>query len=88
MDTVMLQFKHQGAAPSVGEIRRLFDLRSNEIDADFGVIATDPAAQLYTVLVAADVADRVAAALADRPEDPAEGVFSNPRVETCGPPRS
>ena len=86
MQTVMLQFKHQGSAPSVDEVRRMFDLNTDEIDTQFGVIATDPTEGIYTVLVAAKVSKRVEAVLATRPRDPAEGIFANPRIEPFGPP--
>ena len=86
METVMLQFKHQGSTPSVDEVRRLFNLSADEIDSQFGIIATDPAEGIYTVLVAAGASDRIEVVLASRPRDPAEGIFSNPRIEPFGPP--
>ena len=81
MQTVMLQFKHQGSAPSVDEVRQLFDLGTDDIDTQFGVIATDPAEGLYTILIDAQTSERVEAVLATRPHDPAEGIFANPRIE-------
>jgi hypothetical protein len=86
MQTLMLQFKCQGSAPSVDEVCRLFNLAVDEIDPQFGVIATDPAEGVYTVLVATEARERVEAVLATRPSDPAEGVFANPRIEPFGPP--
>lgn len=86
MQTVMLQFKHQGKAPSIDEVRRLFNLGVDEIDPQFGVIATDSAKGVYTVLVAAKASERIKAVLATRPHDPVEGIFANPRIEPFGPP--
>jgi hypothetical protein len=86
MQNVMLQFKHQGPAPFIDEVRRLFNLQVNEIDTQFGVIPTDPAEGIYTVLVAAKASERVKAVLASRPRNPAEGIFANPRIEPFGPP--
>jgi len=86
METVMLQFKHQGSVPSVDEICRLFDLKTDEVDTQFGVIATDADEGIYTVLVAAKASKRVEAMLVARPRDPAEGIFANPRIEPFGPP--
>ena len=63
MQTVMLQFKHQGPAPLIDEVSRLFNLQVNEIDTQFGVIPTDPAEGIYTVLVAAKASERVKAVL-------------------------
>ncbi|MDX1998048.1 MAG: hypothetical protein SF066_10050 [Thermoanaerobaculia bacterium] len=86
MDSLMLQFRHRGPTPGVDEVRRLFDLKEAELDPDFGIIATDPGAGLYTVLVAESASERVSAVLATRPPDPAEGLFGNPRIEPVGPP--
>ena len=88
MDTMLLQFKHQGAAPSMDEVRRLFSLQTGEIDTAYGVIATDPSQGLYTVLVDAKARGRVDAALAKRPRDAAEGLFANPRIQPFGPPEN
>ena len=86
MQSVMFQFKHQGLAPSLGDVCRLFNIKSDEIDAEFGVIATDPNNGIYTVLIDAKASERVESVLATRPKDPAEGIFSNPRIEPFGPP--
>jgi hypothetical protein len=86
MESVMLQFRYPGHAPSLADVARLFNLKANEIDAEFGVIATDPIEGLYTVLIDARARKRVEAVLATRPHDPAEGIFANPRIEPFGPP--
>jgi hypothetical protein len=82
----MLQFKHKGPAPSADEVRRLFHLEADEIDAQFGIIATDPTEGLYTVLVDAKAKKRIETMLETRPRDPAEGIFANPRIEPFGTP--
>ena len=81
----MLQFLHQGSEPSLEDVCQLFNLSADEIDTEFGVIATDPFEGLYTVLVEANASDRIEAVLATRPQNPAEGIFSNPRIEPMGP---
>jgi hypothetical protein len=86
MDTVMLQFKHEGAPPSIDDVRRLFNLAGDEIDETFGVVPIDPAENLYAVLVSNNVRDRVEAVLNTRSRTAAEGVFANPRIEPFGPP--
>jgi hypothetical protein len=86
MEKVMFQFRHRGSAPTPARLCKLFDLKLNEIDPVFGVIATDPVDDLYTVLIDARATGRVESALASRPADPAEGVFANPRIEPLGPP--
>jgi len=87
MDTVMLQFRHPGEPPTLDEVRRLFALLPDEIDSGFGVIATDPAASLYVVLVPTRVEARVRAVLATRPPDPAEALFANPKIDVFAPPQ-
>jgi hypothetical protein len=87
VDKVMLQFRHAGPAPSTAEAAALLDLRLEEIDPDFGVVTTDPAAGLHTVLIDPAAAARAQARLTARGAGPEEGVFANPRVEPMGPPR-
>jgi hypothetical protein len=77
----MLQFHHEGGTPTLAEAMTLFGLAAGELDVSFGVIATDPDAGLYTVLVADAAAPRVQAALARRPAREAEGLYGNPRIE-------
>lgn len=84
----MLQFKHTGNPPSMEYVRDLFKLEPDEIDANFGVISTDPANSLYTVLVATSAVARIETVLRSRPQDPAEGIFGNVRVEPFGPPQA
>lgn len=81
---VMLQFHHPGQAPTLDAAAALFGLAAAQVDAAFGVIATDPDAALYTVLVADDAVAAVQQALARRPPHPAEGVFSNPGIAPLG----
>lgn len=86
METVMLQFKHEGGVPSIDEAARLFNLDVSEIDADFGVIATDPENDFYTILVDAQASQRANEALAKRSGDAGEGLFANPPIDPFGPP--
>jgi len=86
MQTLLLQFKHHGSVPSVDEVCRMFNLDVNEIDPQFGVIATNPTEDIYTVLVAVKASERVKNVLATRPNNPAEGIFANPRIEPFGLP--
>jgi len=81
----LLQFRHDGDAPTLADVLSAFALDAPDVDAGYGVVATDPAAGLYVVRVAARAADKLRAALAARPPDPAEGVFADPRIEPTGP---
>ena len=82
----MLQFHHPGDPPTLDDVRAAFGLDEADIDAEFGVVATDPAADLYVVRVAEGARASIDAALARRPKHPAEGLFADPRVEPFGPP--
>lgn len=86
MPGMMVQFRHDGPAPSLAEAARLLGVEASKLDPEFGVVATDPDAGLYTVLVDPEVADAVRKRLAERGAGEAEGVFSNPRIEPFGPP--
>jgi hypothetical protein len=82
LDKLILQFRHSGSAtPSVDEVARIFGIKPEDLDSDYGVIATDPSARLYTVLVNTSTEPKIKAALAQRPKYPDEGLFGNPRVE-------
>jgi hypothetical protein len=84
MNGVLFQFRHPGGAPTLEQVRAEYGLNPNEVDATFGVIATDTADHLYTVLVDATATARIEARLRATGQngDPAVGVFSNPRVES------
>lgn len=62
----------------------MFNLDISELDTQFGVIPTDPAQGLYTIRIDAKASVQVEKALASRPPDPAEGIFSNPQIDTFG----
>lgn len=81
----MLQFHHPGDPPSLDEVRLAFGLDEADVDAEYGVVATDPADGLYVVRVADVARASIDAALGRRPKHPAEGLFGDPRVEPMGP---
>lgn len=82
---MILQFRHRGKAPTLDEVRALFGLQPDEVDADFGVVATDPADGLYVIRVDERAAAKLRVALAARPDDPAEGLFADPPIEPFHP---
>ena len=77
----LLQFVHPGGAPSLDGVLAAFALDPGDVDAEYGVVATDPAASLYVVRVDERASDRLRAALARRPAQPGEGLFGDARVE-------
>jgi hypothetical protein len=84
----MLQFHHAGGKPALEQVLELFGLTAGDLDEGYGVAATDPNAGVYVVLIRPDAVQKAQARLAQRPKHPLEGIFSNPRIEPTGPPRS
>jgi hypothetical protein len=82
----LLQFHHPGGVPQLDDVLSAFGLDRADVDAEFGVVATDPRADLFVVRVSDHALDTVRAALALRPARPGEGLFGDPRVEPTGPP--
>jgi hypothetical protein len=68
------------AQASLEAVQKKYGLDRSEIDPDFGVVAIDPDHGKYAVMVEAGAAGR----LTEAPE--VQGPFSNPRIETMGPP--
>jgi hypothetical protein len=83
---VLVQFQHAGPTPSAEDVRQMFNLDDDEMDSQFGVIATDPKEGIYAVRVADQASKRVESVLATRPRNAAEGIFSDPKIEPFGPP--
>ena len=88
MAHIMMQFRQKGKSPTLEEVRTMFGLHANEVDADFGVQQTDTQDGLFTILVDEAATERIREKLAAMGADaiPAVGVFSNPRIEPFGPP--
>lgn len=87
-DYVLVQIRLEPAAASLGDAAARLGVPVADIDPDYGLVPTDPAAGLYALMLRAGRADAAAARLAGG--DPAEGVFANPRIEPMdpsGPPR-
>ncbi|HMG47367.1 MAG TPA: hypothetical protein VK614_07905 [Allosphingosinicella sp.] len=86
MDGVMIQLSLPDGKPTLAEAAATVGLDIAELDPEFGVIATDPDAGLYTIKVQADAAERAREALAARGVGGVEGIFSNPKIAPFGPP--
>jgi len=84
MAKAVVQFHFPTPNPTIEQAAGRLGIAPSEIDAEFGVIETDPVAGHYTVLLDAAAAARAAEALKGS-ADPAEGVFSNPEQELLGP---
>lgn len=78
----LLQFRHEGGMPAMADVLQAFALDAGDVDAEYGVVATDPADDLYVVRIDARAAAKLRAAPSS---DRAEGVFGDPRIEPVGP---
>lgn len=79
----LFQFRAEGPAPSTADVAARFRLGPDDLDAGYGVVATDPADHLYVTLVRASAVDRLRRELHERGDDadPAVGVFADGPVE-------
>ena len=72
-------------APSDAELSKVcakLGLGASEIDSNFGVVTLNAAEHLYAILVDEAVANRIEGT------EGVVGTYSNPRIETFGPPVS
>jgi hypothetical protein len=83
--TAMVQLQLPEGRPSLAEAAGLLGIEPAELDPEFGVIGTDPERGLYAVRIAAGAVPRAEAALALREPTPAEGLFSDPPIESMDP---
>jgi hypothetical protein len=81
MSKQMITLKLHPKEATLSQVRRRLGLTSEEVDTAFGVVNIDPKRNLYTILVEEEAARRVSG----RPE--VKGPFSNPKIETFGPPK-
>jgi hypothetical protein len=81
MSKVMVTVKLDPDHASVEDARDLLGIDDAAIDRDFGVIAVSPEENLYTVLVDAGATEDM------QTGEGIAGPFSNPRIETFGPPQ-
>lgn len=79
--SALVQFHEPGRAPQLSEVLATLGLHEGDVDREFGVVAVDARAGLFTIRVADRAVERARAALARRPPHPAEGVFADPRIE-------
>ena len=78
MPGMMMTVTVPGDPPTLADVSRLLGVAVAALDRTFGVVAIDPKAGLYTVLVDETVAGARAPGTS--------GPFANPRIEPMGPP--
>jgi hypothetical protein len=81
----LFSFNWSGNAPTIEQVSAKFGLKPEELDAQFGVIAVDPEANTYTILLDAAAYERISG---ESISDELEGPFSNPPIAPFGPPES
>lgn len=85
MAKVLFSLTWPEGEPTPEAVCERYGFRPDELDEQFGVVEIDPEDNLYSVLVDAEAARRVAPR-GWKDEDGLEGPFSNPRIEPFGPP--
>ncbi len=82
MTKVLYKLSSRNKVPVLNEIMTEFSLQSDEIDQEFGVQLIDPVASDYCILVEEEALKKI-----DSQYD-IEGPFSNPTIDTFGPPEN
>lgn len=87
----MVQFRLPPGQSTLANAAHRLGVAVDALDARYGVVPTDPADNLFVAMVDARVAALAEAHLGSasgQAPDPAEGVFSNPKIMPFGPPES
>ena len=80
MATRMVTLRLDPAEATLAQVRKKFDLAKGDLDENFGVASIDPSQKLFAILVNEKMASR----LEGLPS--VGGAFSNPHIDTFGPP--
>lgn len=86
----MVQLRLPEGQSSLADVAKRLGVAVGDLDANYGVVPSDPADRLFVAMVDARKADTISASLgaADAASDPAEGIFANPAIAPFGPPES
>jgi hypothetical protein len=82
MSKQMLTIKLLPKDAHLAEVRRKLSLSPEDVDDDFGVVSIDPKNNLYAIMVEQAAAQKVLG------KQGISGPYSNPRIETFGPPET
>lgn len=80
MAKLLYGIRWEGEPPTLEQVRERYGLAGDDVDAEFGVVATDPDEGLYSILVEESAVERLRG---ERTEAAAElqGPYANPRIE-------
>jgi hypothetical protein len=92
MAFVLMEIRRAGKAPTVEEIRAEYGLAAAELDASYGVVLVDPRDGTYAIMVEESAAAKLGRSGTGSPgpdgtKSETRGPYSNPRIESTGPPR-
>jgi hypothetical protein len=79
MPKQMMTLKLRPRDATLARICTKFNLSAADLDPEFGIVNIDPKKNLYTILVEAEVAQKLAG------REGVAGPYANPRIETFGP---
>jgi len=80
---LLVQFRMETGPTTLAAAAKRLGVESGDFDPDYGLVETDPDDHLFTVRVSAEKEATVRAAL--QSDDPAEGIFGDPRIEPFAP---
>ena len=82
---MMFQFQHPGGKPALETVQQKFGLRTEEIDAAYGVVLVDPDDSTYVIRVEETAQARLSGG---QTSGSVSGFYSDPKIEPCGPPEA
>lgn len=80
MAKLLYNITWEGEPPTLDQVREKYGFEGDEVDPEFGVVATAPDEHLYAILVEDTAVDRIRGEPVDEAKE-IEGPFSNPRIE-------